>query len=56
MTRRRNHNLGSTIATAIKALALVSVVRRIGPRRIGHVAALATAGYLSQLRRGHSHR
>jgi hypothetical protein len=56
MTGRRNHKLGSTIGTAMKVLALVSVARRIGPRRIGHVAALATAGYLSQLRRGHSHR
>ena len=56
MTHRRNHKLASTIATTMKVVALVSVARRIGPRRIGHVAALATAGYLSQLRRSHSHR
>jgi hypothetical protein len=56
MTHRRTHKLGSTIATAMKVLALVSVARRIGPRRIGHVAALATAGYINQRRRGHSHR
>jgi hypothetical protein len=56
MKHRRNHKLGSTLSTAMKALALVSVARRIGPRRIGHVAALATAGYINQRRRGHSHR
>jgi hypothetical protein len=56
MTHRRTQKLGSTIATAVELLALVSLARRIGPRRIGHVAALATAGYVSQLRRGHSHR
>lgn len=56
MAYRHRHKLGTTIATAVKALALVSVARKIGPRRIGHVAALATVGYLSQLRRRHSHR
>jgi hypothetical protein len=50
MTRQRR--LGSAIATALQALALVSVARKVGPRRIGRVAALATAGYLTQLRRG----
>ena len=55
MTRRQNHKLGSTIATAMKVLALVSVARRIGPRRIGHVAALASVGYLTQLRRAARH-
>jgi hypothetical protein len=56
MEHRHTHRLGTTIATAMKALALVSVARKIGPRRIGHVAALATVGYLTQLRRGHSPR
>jgi hypothetical protein len=56
MTRERTRKLGSTIGTAMKVLALDSVARRMGPRRIGHVAALATAGYLSQLSRSHSHR
>jgi hypothetical protein len=49
---RKTHKLGSAMATALQALALVSVARRVGPRRIGRVAALATAGYLTQLRRG----
>jgi hypothetical protein len=52
MTRQRTRKLGSTVATALQALALVSVARKIGPRRIGRFAALATAGYLAQLRRG----
>jgi hypothetical protein len=56
MTRERTKKLGSAIASAMEVLALVSVARRIGPKRIGHFAALATAGYLSELRRSHSHR
>jgi len=54
MKRRRTNRLGSMIATALNALAVVSVARKIGPRRIVRVAALATEGYLTQLRRGRS--
>ncbi len=44
------------IATALNAVALVSVGRMIGPRRIARVAALATEGYLTRQRRGGSRR
>ena len=56
MKRQRTNRLGSMIATAVNALALVSVARMIGPRRIARVAALATEGYLTRLRRGRSRR
>ena len=54
MKRQRTNRAGSMIATAVNALALVSVARMIGPRRIARVAALATEGYLTRLRRGRS--
>ena len=56
MKRQRTNRLGSMIATAVNALALVSVARMIGPRRIARVAALATEGYVTRLRRGRSRR
>jgi hypothetical protein len=56
MKRQRTNRLGSMIATAVNALALVSVARMIGPRRIARVAALATEGYLTRLRRGRPRR
>ena len=56
MTDRQNHRLGSTVSTVLRALAVVSVVRRIGPKRIGRVAALATEGYLTERRRSRSRR
>ena len=56
MKRQRTNRAGSMIATAVNALALVSVARMIGPRRIARVAALATEGYLTRQRRGPSRR
>ncbi len=56
MKRQRTNRLGSVIGTAVNALALVSVARMVGPRRIARVAALATEGYLSRLRRGRPRR
>jgi hypothetical protein len=52
MKRQRTNRLGSIVATALNGLALISVARTIGPRRIARVAALATEGYLTRLRRG----
>lgn len=51
MTRERTRTIGALIATAMKALALVSLVRTIGPRRIGRLAALAVEGYFLGSRR-----
>ncbi len=56
MKRQRTNRLGSITATALNALALVSVARMIGPRRIARVATLATEGYLTRLRRGRPRR
>jgi Universal stress protein family len=55
MTKERTHTIGSLIATATKAFALVSLVRTIGPRRIGRLATLAAEGYFLGSRRGHRH-
>jgi hypothetical protein len=54
MKRQRTNRAGSIIETALNALALVSVARMIGPRRIARVAAVATEGYLTRQRRGRS--
>jgi hypothetical protein len=56
MKRPRTNRLGSVIATALNALALVSVARMIGPKRIACAAGLATEGYLTRLRRGRPRR
>ncbi len=56
MKRQRTNRRGSIIATALNALALVSVARMAGPTRIARVAALATEGYLTRQRRGPSRR
>jgi uridylate kinase len=56
MKRQRTNRLGSMIATALNALALVSVARMIGPKRMARVAALATEGYFTRLRRGRPRR
>jgi len=56
MKRQRTNRLGSMIATALNALALVSVARMIGPKRIARVAALATEGYLTRLGHGRPRR
>jgi len=56
MKRQRTNRLGSMIAAALNALALVSVARMIGPKRMARVAALATEGYFTRLRRGRPRR
>jgi hypothetical protein len=43
------------MANAMKALALVSLARTIGPRRIGRLATLAAEGYFLRSRRGRRH-
>jgi hypothetical protein len=56
MKRQRTKRLGSMIAAALNALALVSVARMIGPKRMARVAALATEAYFTRLRRGRPRR
>ena len=55
MTREKTRTLGSLIAAGLKAFALVSLARTIGPRRIGRLATLAAEGYFLNSRRGHRH-
>lgn len=55
MTRKRTRTIGSLIGTALKAVALVSLARSIGPKRIGRLATLAAEGYFLHSRRGHRH-
>jgi hypothetical protein len=55
MTREQTRMIGSLIATAMKAFALVSLARTIGPRRIGRLATLAAEGYFLGSRRGRRH-
>jgi hypothetical protein len=47
MKQQRNRGLGSLALTALRVFALVSLVRKLGPRRIGRVAALATEAYVA---------
>jgi hypothetical protein len=56
MTNRRFTALRSLLMPALQAVALISLVRRIGPRRFGRVAALATEGYLANASRGRRRR
>jgi len=56
MTRQQTRRFGSTLATALKAFAFVSLARKIGLRRVGRVAALATEGYLTHRNRDRRHR
>jgi hypothetical protein len=51
VTRDRTRTIGSLIATANKAFALISLARTISPRRIGWPAALAAEGYFLRSRR-----
>ena len=55
MTKERTHTIGSVVATAMKTFALVSLVRTIGPRRIGRLVTLAAEGYFLGSRRRHGH-
>jgi hypothetical protein len=52
MTKRRINTFRSLAETGLQVVALVSVVRRVGPRRIGRIAALAGEAYLAKARRG----
>jgi hypothetical protein len=56
MSKRRINALRSLVEPGLQAVAFISVVRRIGPRRIGRIAALATEGYLANARRGRRRR
>jgi hypothetical protein len=56
MARKRTHRFASTITTALEALALVSVARTIGPRRVGRFAALVGEAYLARRHRNRSRR
>jgi len=56
MTNRRITALRSLVKAAWQAVALISLVRRIGPRRFGRIAALATEGYLAKSSRGRRRR
>jgi hypothetical protein len=52
MTNRNINTLRSLVETGLYAIAFMSLVRRIGPRRIVRIAALATEGYVDNARRG----
>ena len=56
MTDRRINATRSLAEAGLHTVALVSLVRRIGPRRIGRLAALATEGYLANESRRRSGR
>ena len=53
--RARIHRARLIAETGLDALALASLMRRIGPRRFARVAALATEGYLGYVS-GHGSR
>ena len=55
MTKERTRMIGSLMANAMKGFALVSLVRTIGPRRIGRFAAIAAEGYFLRSRRPDRH-
>ncbi|HEY5100097.1 MAG TPA: hypothetical protein VII54_08600 [Gaiellaceae bacterium] len=44
----RRTNLKRIIQTGVNTIALASLVRRVGPKRLVRVAALATEGYLGE--------
>jgi len=50
--RRRMHTARTIVETSLNAIALASLARRIGPKRLVRVAALATGGYLDRTARG----
>ena len=52
MKNRRIATLGSLAKTGLQMAAVISLARKIGPKRIGRIAALATEGYLANARRG----
>jgi hypothetical protein len=56
MTNRRFTAVRSLVETGLQAVAFISLVRRIGPRRIGRIATLASEGYLAKASRGRRRR
>jgi hypothetical protein len=56
MSKRRINALRSLVEPGLHAVAVISLLRRIGPRRIGRIAALATEGYLANASRGRRRR
>ena len=52
MTKRRINTLRSLAGTVLQVVAFASLVRKVGPKRIGRIAALATEGYLTKESRG----
>jgi hypothetical protein len=56
MSKRRSNALRSLVKPGLQAVAFISVVRSIGPRRVGRIAALATEGYLANASRGRRRR
>jgi hypothetical protein len=56
MTNRRVNALRSLVETGLQTFAHISHARKIGPRRIGRVAALAAEGYLAHAGRGRRRR
>jgi hypothetical protein len=47
MTKQRIHRLRSTLETGIRVLAFISLVRKIGLRRMGRAGLVATEMYLT---------
>jgi hypothetical protein len=56
MTNRRFAKLRLLVKTGLQAVALISLVRGIGPSRFGRIAALAAEGYFANARRGRRRR
>ena len=56
MINRRFTALRSLVKTGLQTVALISLARRIGPRRFGRIAALASEGYLAKASRGRRRR
>jgi hypothetical protein len=49
-SHRKLHAAKAIAEAGLNALALVSLVRWVGPRRLARVAALATEGYVGRRR------
>jgi hypothetical protein len=56
MNKRRIDALRSLVETGLKAVVFTSLVRRIGARRLGRIAAFAGEGYLAKAGRSRRRR
>jgi hypothetical protein len=56
MSKLRINAFRPLVVIGLQAIALILLVRRIGPRRIGRIAGLATEGYLAKAGRGRRRR